>query len=299
MKRYKILFADLDGTLIKTKSGETFPKGIWDMEFRFDVLDAIKKMKPLALFIVSNQGGVESGFVDRRNFEFKMEYIIRSIREYTGLLVEYSCCYSNDKSDQYRKPNIGMLVSFFSRVQTNWFRHDGITKEDHLMIGDASGKEWQFSNSDKKAAENFGIDYMDVDDFVEQLKNDQIMTREEIRDASKDYVNYLLDKQEYHNEDYTEYDIQQAFEKGAQWADENPQSPWIDVKEKLPYNNSNFIHFGFTNRVLVRNKNRDLFVAYMKKNKDNKWIWCNDIDDNFDLLSCVTHWMPIPKLPKE
>ena len=50
------------------------------------------------------------------------------------------------------------------------------------------------------------------------------MTREEaIKYASKDYVNYLLDKQEYHNENYTEYDIQQAFEKGVQWADDNPK----------------------------------------------------------------------------
>ena len=49
------------------------------------------------------------------------------------------------------------------------------------------------------------------------------MTREEeIKCASKDYVNYLLDKQEYHNEDYTEYDIRQAFEKGAMFADNNP-----------------------------------------------------------------------------
>ena len=45
------------------------------------------------------------------------------------------------------------------------------------------------------------------------------MTREEVKYASKDYVNYLLDKQEYHNENYTEDDIRQAFEKGAKWAD--------------------------------------------------------------------------------
>lgn len=36
------------------------------------------------------------------------------------------------------------------------------------MIGDASGKPRQFSDSDKKCAENAGIKYMDVDDFIEK-----------------------------------------------------------------------------------------------------------------------------------
>ena len=45
MKEYKVIFADLDGTLIETISGETFPKGIWDMKLRFDVLDKIKEIK--------------------------------------------------------------------------------------------------------------------------------------------------------------------------------------------------------------------------------------------------------------
>ena len=60
------------------------------------------------------------------------------------------------------------------------------------------------------------------------------MTREEeIKCASKDYVNYLLDKQEYHNEDYTEDDIRQAFEKGAMFADKNPDlsSLWHDASD--------------------------------------------------------------------
>lgn len=39
------------------------------------------------------------------------------------------------------------------------------------MIGDASGKEGQFSDSDKKTAENFGCEYMDVDDFVYKYNN--------------------------------------------------------------------------------------------------------------------------------
>ena len=58
------------------------------------------------------------------------------------------------------------------------------------------------------------------------------MAREEVKYASKDYVNYLLDKQEYHNEKYTEYDIKQAFEKGAEWADNHPINVWHDASGK-------------------------------------------------------------------
>ena len=166
MKNYKVLFADLDGTLIDTISGDTFPKGIWDMRIRFDVLDAIKKLEPSCVLIVTNQGGIEKGFVNRRNFEFKMEYITRSIKEYVGCYTEYSYCESNDKASYYRKPNTGMLESMLTRCQKHLFRSDNLTKDDCLMIGDASGKEGQFSDSDKKTAENFGIDYMDVKDFV-------------------------------------------------------------------------------------------------------------------------------------
>ena len=30
MKKYNVIFSNLDGTLINTISGETFPKGIWE-----------------------------------------------------------------------------------------------------------------------------------------------------------------------------------------------------------------------------------------------------------------------------
>lgn len=41
------------------------------------------------------------------------------------------------------------------------------SKDECIMIGDASGKSGDFSDSDKKCAENFGIDYIDVRDFLE------------------------------------------------------------------------------------------------------------------------------------
>ena len=169
LKGKKVLFCDLDGTLIETISGETFPKGIWDMQIRFEVLDKIKEIKPKCLLIVTNQGGIGKGFVNRRNFEFKMEYICRSIKEYAEIPVEYSYCEKNDPAYKYRKPNSGMLDSLMHKMINRGIVRNGIEIDKMLMIGDASGKEGQFSDIDKKTAENFGIDYIDVNDFVNDL----------------------------------------------------------------------------------------------------------------------------------
>lgn len=158
MKKYKILFSDLDGTLIKTISGSTFPQGIWDMKFRFDVLDKIKELKPDCIFIITNQGGIEKGFVDYKNFiRGKMAYIIRAIKEYTGIHCDYQYCKVNDKNFKYRKPNTGMLET---AVNKNLYTQKGLSydKSDMLMIGDFE--------TDRQTAENFGIDYLDVEDFL-------------------------------------------------------------------------------------------------------------------------------------
>ncbi len=161
---YKVIFADLDGTLIETISGKTFPKGIWDMKIRFDVLDKIKALKPEIFVIITNQGGIEKKLVNEKHFcKGKMNYLCYAFNEYLGIPVEYDYCSSNDKACEYRKPNTGM-------IQTACFkylpRHGVIASRDEmLMIGDASGKPGQFSDSDKKCAENFGIDYIDVNDL--------------------------------------------------------------------------------------------------------------------------------------
>ena len=163
MKKYNVIFSDLDGTLINTVSGETFPEGIWDMQIRFEVLDKIKEVKPEYLLIVSNQGGIESGFVDDHDFCVKSEYITRAIREYCNCKCYAMYCTTNNKSDSHRKPNVGMLESLLEKYVGDDFDY---IKQKSLMIGDASGKEGQFSDSDKKTAENYCIDYMDVEEFV-------------------------------------------------------------------------------------------------------------------------------------
>lgn len=111
------------------------------------------------------------------------------------------------------------------------------------------------------------------------------MTREEeIKKASGELFNSAPCSKTY----------KMGFEAGAMWADANPKSSWISVKDDLPCNNPNNIHFGFTNRVLATD-GKNISIACMKKNKNNKWIWCSE--NSIDLSHVTTHWMPIIKLP--
>jgi DNA 3'-phosphatase len=169
MKDYRIIFVDLDGTLINTLSGETFPLGVWDMKLNLSLLDSIKRIKPDYVFVVSNQGGIEKGYVNKRNFNDKLQYIADCVNEYIGhdCICKTAYCHTNDEDSYYRKPNIGML----EHLMKNFAFDDDylIDKENICMIGDASGKEGQFSNTDKQTAINFGIDYYDVNDFIKAV----------------------------------------------------------------------------------------------------------------------------------
>ena len=85
-----------------------------------------------------------------------------------------------------------------------------------------------------------------------------------------------------------------GFEAGVKWADTNPKSPWISVKDDLPCNYEELLKSQESYRtksVIVRFDNNLHGFAYMVK-IDNKWEWLNGING-------ITHWMPIPELPKE
>lgn len=153
----RIVFVDLDGTLTKTISGETFPKGVWDMAFDLEIIGKIGRMRPTAVFIVSNQGGIETGHVNHRLFEQKFMYVIASLQEVCGqhVFVAGRYCPTNKEEDTMRKPNTGMLAVMLEEFQ-KLVQHS-FTKEDCLMIGDMG--------TDRQTAENFNIDYIDVEEF--------------------------------------------------------------------------------------------------------------------------------------
>ena len=81
----------------------------------------------------------------------------------------------------------------------------------------------------------------------------------------------------------------ESFIEGAKWADANPKSPWISVDDDLPCYHEELTHSNYTNRVLIAAKNGFVEVAFMSK-IENVWVW--------DIPIKVTHWMPMPGLPK-
>lgn len=107
------------------------------------------------------------------------------------------------------------------------------------------------------------------------------MTREEeIKCASRDYINYLLDKQEYHNENYTEYDIQQAFEKGAMFVNNNLgiSSLWHDASEK-PQENMDILFISKNGKVHKMSKvDINLYDFLIEKHDDiQRWAYIEDL----------------------
>lgn len=166
-KNKKVLFIDLDSTLIKTISGKTFPEDITDFRVQLPVLNKIiEKMPNLEMFfIVSNQGGLKT-ITDKRLFQSKIYAIENICRGYltSGLdylsFIDSLYCCSMDKNNSYRKPNTGMLEQLYYQYKVE-------STNECIMIGDASGKPGDFSDSDKRCASRFFIDYIDVRDFLE------------------------------------------------------------------------------------------------------------------------------------
>lgn len=166
-KNKKVVFIDLDDTLIKTISGKTFPEDISDFRVQLPVLDKIiEKMPNLSmLFIVSNQDGIKD-IKDKYLFTSKINAIASICRGYLGVeldkfsFIDSLYCCSMDKNNTYRKPNTGMLEQLYYQYRVE-------SKDECIIIGDASGKPGDFSDSDKRCASRFYVDYVDVRDFLE------------------------------------------------------------------------------------------------------------------------------------
>jgi len=126
------VFFDLDGTIITTKSGKTFPTDDNDWKLidgvRDLMLDLIKNQTPI--IVVTNQGGIEEGFTTKAKFQNKVKAIVEAL----DLGIELNVYYSPtiDKEDIYRKPHAGMF--HLAALELS------IYLPNSVYVGDASGK---------------------------------------------------------------------------------------------------------------------------------------------------------------
>jgi DNA 3'-phosphatase len=177
LKNKKVLFIDLDGTIIEPISGSTFPSFIGDFQFKIPSLHAIKKFFCLGgdyCFVISNQAGVEAGYVTEEAMTAKLQFIKTALKDFFGFstinthftsltspeepVIEVMASY--EAKSKYTKPQTGMLEHLVSKCKID------LPKEQMFMVGDASGTVFDWSDTDKRTAMNFEIDYMDVKDFI-------------------------------------------------------------------------------------------------------------------------------------
>lgn len=132
------------------------------------------------------------------------------------------------------------------------------------------------------------------------------MTRgEAINKAAVQYATHFVDTDEtdFYGKSIQVIDLDRAehrgFVHGAKWADDNPNSPWINVEDDLPCNHEEMYKMSgsllYTEEVLVLAGNvllagRKLVTCMLFDDNTGKWKW--------DTLLHVKYWMRIPKSPK-
>lgn len=130
----------------------------------------------------------------------------------------------------------------------------------------------------------------------------QFRTRRDIINrAAVEFATHFIDTDEtdfyghFIKEEGLDRAEQRGFIAGADWADNNPKSPWISVKDDLPCNHDNLLELNYsiqTHKVLVA-YNNGKYYGFARMNKIiGIWEWFDRSDD-------ITHWMPIPKMTKE
>ncbi|KAI5644290.1 polynucleotide kinase 3 phosphatase domain-containing protein [Phthorimaea operculella] len=161
----KIAAFDMDGTLIKTKSGKVHPVDINDWQIAFPPIP--EKLKDLLkrdfkIVILSNQAPIGNGRVKIEDFKKKIEGLI------TKLAVPAQVFLATGKGF-YRKPSVGMWKILSEQ------KNDGIKidMDESFYCGDAAGrlanwapgKKKDHSMADKLMAENLGLKFYTPEQF--------------------------------------------------------------------------------------------------------------------------------------
>lgn len=154
--KQKILFTDLDFTLIKPKGNRRFPKDHTDWVPLEDSIKFIKEYmsKGYKLILVTNQGGIGKGYIKEEDITKKLNLIQGSLG-----ITFYKIFMATTMNSDYRKPKVNKMLQDLKKDNIE------IDTENSFMLGDAGGRKRDHSNADKRFAENLGIDFIHVDDI--------------------------------------------------------------------------------------------------------------------------------------
>ena len=166
----KIAAFDVDGTIIKTKSGARFPKNKDDWEFYFhDIPQKLKKLieEHYKIVFFTNQSGVGKDEKKIKAFKSKIENIVNQI----SLPIQV---YIATGKTTYRKPLPGMWNTLVDS------KNDGliIDLNNSFYVGDAAGREknWapkrnkDHSCADRLFALNIGIKFYTPEEYFLKSK---------------------------------------------------------------------------------------------------------------------------------
>ena len=155
---YKLIIFDVDGTLVTTKSGETFRKSADDWQWLPGRLEKLKALQEqgIHLGIASNQGGVAFGYMQARDIQAELRHMADAIPIHHEML-SICCQHPQATIDLYRmdserrKPKPGMLIELMGFAD--------VAASDTLMVGDREEDLW--------AAKNAGVTFMGAAKFFE------------------------------------------------------------------------------------------------------------------------------------
>ncbi len=155
---YSISGFDLDYTIIKTKSGNIFPKDkndweLWDQSVKKKLFE-LSKIPNNLIIIFSNQKGIgyNNKFLSIKDFQDK----IHNIRKEIGVNFIF---IASLKDDIYRKPRIGMWNYIQEKLSIK------INKKSSFYVGDMAGRQNDKYDTDLKFAINLKVKFMTPEQY--------------------------------------------------------------------------------------------------------------------------------------
>ena len=221
-KRKDAGFLDMDGTIIETKSGHTFPIDEDDWEFKSGILDKLRFLNENFdfVFIVSNQGGIEAGHYKHEDVRIKFDFIKKCLKESSIIIDDMH--FSPYNSYHYnRKPNPEFAYRMAIKYQLDLSKC--------VMIGDASGIE--ISDLVGTLTDKDGLRFV-----TDNLKlgvtgscvPEEYMDKIEENEIGIKYINY--------RKDFSNSDLMFAINSGMRY---------MDIEEFLTKNFESKVHFMF------------------------------------------------------